>query len=209
MAQTFFGNDYDSVQVGGGRALPADGYICRIIKARMTKSRDGLPMVEALFDICEGEYNNYFGDKYKANLMRNPQAEYPSNGRAKVVAVDAEGKTKKTFKGFVTSIEHSNDMTMPREDTAFLNALSGKLIGVIFGREEFLGGDGKPHWVTKPRWYRSVQDIESGNFEVPEDTPLATSAPSTDFGSNVSALFGDVPVTEVDSFSAAEDDIPF
>lgn len=211
MAQTFFGSDYDSVQVGGSKALPKGGYICKIIKARMTKSADNLPMLEALFDICEGEYSNYFGDKYRANLMRNPQSDYPSNGRAKVVAVDAEGKTKKTFKGFVTSVEHSNEVNLPREDNAFLKSLEGKYIGVIFGREEFEGTDGKTHWATKPRWYRSVQDIESDNYDVPEDTYLAPSAPSA-FAQGASALFGNVPVTETsgaDSFSALMDDIPF
>ncbi len=211
MAQTFFGSDYDSVQVGGSKALPKGGYICRIIKARMTQSRDGLPMLEALFDICEGEYSNYFGDKYRANLMKNPKSEYPANGRAKVVAVDAEGKTKRTFKGFVTSVEHSNEVNLPREDNAFLKALEGKTIGVIFGREEFEGTDGKTHWATKPRWYRSVQDIESGNYEVPEDTYLEPSTPST-LAQGASALFGNVPVTEIngaDSFSALMDDIPF
>lgn len=208
MAQTFFGSDYDSVQVGGSKALPKGGYICRIIKARMTKSANNLPMLEALFDICEGEYSNYFGDKYRANLMKNPQSEYPSNGRAKVVAVDAEGKAKKTFKGFVTSVEHSNEINLPREDNAFLKALEGKCIGVIFGREEFEGTDGKTHWATKPRWYRSVQDIESGNYDVPEDTYLAPSAPSS-FASGASALFGNVPVTETDSFAQLDSDIPF
>lgn len=211
MAQTFFGNDYDSVQVGGGKSLPAGGYVCRITKARMTQSRDGLPMVEALFDICEGEYANFFHDKYKANLMRNPQAEYPKNGRAKVIAVDANGNTKKTFKGFNTSIEKSNGITLPREDNAYLNALAGKLIGVIFGREEFEGTDGETHWATKPRWYRSVEDIDKGNYETPKDVPLTQSTPTASFNTeSVSALFGsDVPVQEVDSFNAAMDDIPF
>lgn len=201
-----FGNDYDSVQVGGGKALPAGGYICRIIKARMTQSSKGLPMVEALFDICDGEYANYFNEKYKANLMKNPQSEYPNNGRAKVVAVNEDGTTKATFKGFVTSIENSNDLTMPRNDEAFISALSGKLIGVIFGREEFQGTDGKTHWATKPRWYRSVADIQSGNFDVPKDTYINKSSAYNNTATVADSLFGsDIP----DNFSAAEDDIPF
>lgn len=197
MPNSLFGNDYDSVQVGGGKALPSGGYICRIIKARLTQSRDGLPMVEALFDICEGEYANYFGDKHRENMKRDPNAEYPKNGRIKVVAVDKDGKTKRTFKGFNTSVEHSNDMILPRENVAYLNALSGKLVGVIFGREEFEGTDGKMHWTTKPRWYRSVADIESGNYDVPDDV-YATQ--NSYYGG-----LGDMP----DSFSAAQDDIPF
>lgn len=209
MAQTFFGNDYDSVQIGG-KSLPAGGYICRIIKARMTESGDHLPMVEALFDICEGEYADYFHNKYKANLMKNPQAEYPKNGRVRVVAVDENGNTKKTFKGFVTSVEHSNEINLPREDNAFLNALAGKLIGIVFGREEFMGTDGKTHWTTKPRWYRSVADIDSGNYETPEDVPYVANNPSGFSTQSVSALFGnDVPVSEMDTFNAATDSIPF
>lgn len=205
---SLFGNDYDSVSVGGGKTLPAGGYVCKIIKARVTESSDHLPMVEALFDICEGEYANYFGDKHRRNLMNDPKSEYPRSGRIKVVAVDAEGKTKRVFKSFNTAVEHSNDFILPRDTNAYLNALAGKYVGVIFGREEFKGTDGKNHWATKPRWYRSVEDIENGDYEVPEDTYLAPSAPSA-FGSGVNDLFGDVPVTEVDSFNAVMDDIPF
>ena len=209
MATSLFGNDYDSIQVGGGsKALPAGGYICRIIKARITESSNKLPMVEALFDICEGEYANYFGDKHRNNMMRDPKSEYPKNGRIKVVAVDENGKTKKTFKSFNTAVEHSNGITLPRDTNAYLNALSGKVVGVIFGREEFRGSDGKNHWATKPRWYRSVEEIESGNYDVPEDTYLEQTA--WNIASGASALFGsDVPVSEVDSFNAAMDDIPF
>lgn len=197
MAQTFFGKDYDSVQLGGGsKPLPAGGYICRIIKARLTNSRDGLPMVEALFDICDGEYTNYFSDKHRANMQNNPQAEYPKNGRAKVIAIDENGNTKKTFKGFCTSIEKSNGITLPREDNAFLNALTGKLIGVIFGREEFQGSDGDMHWVTKPRWYRTVEDIQNGNYDVPDDT-FAQRGSSSGSGFDSS------------SFNSVVDDIPF
>ena len=209
---SLFGSDYDSVQVGGEfKALPAGGYICRIVKAQLTKSSNGLPMVEAIFDICEGEFSNYFSNKYSANLKKNPAtAKYPANGRAKVIAVDAEGRTRPTFKGFVTVIEESNDIKMPREDNAFINALAGKLIGVIFGREEFEGDDGKTHWATKPRWYRSVQAIESGDYQVPEDVYLSKSSYDSGMSTNYSsadALFGNNGIP--DTFSAIEDDIPF
>ena len=192
-----FGRDYDSVQVGGDfKPLPAGGYICRIIGARITSNSNGLPMVEAAFDIVEGEYSNYFSKKHQENLKRNPKSEYPYNGRAKVTAVDAEGHTKKTFKGFVTAVEESNGMTLPREDNAFINALNGKLVGVIFGREEFQASDGKVHWATKPRWYRSVQTIESGEYPVPDDVTLEASN---------GGYYGSIP----SNMSVAEEDIPW
>ena len=186
-----FGNDFDQVQVGGDfKVLPAGGYVCRIIKAKQTTSTDGLPMVEAMIDIVDGEYEKYFGNLYRSKQASDPTAKYPYNGICKVKAVDAEGHTKKLFKSFCTAIEQSNDMELPRHDDAFIKALNGKEIGVIFGREEYMGNDGKAHWSTKPRWYRSTENIYSGNYQVPDDQPLD-------------------PSVKADSFSAAEDDIPF
>ena len=198
MASSLFGRDYDSVSVGGSRALPAGGYICRILKARMIQSSDGRPMVEALFDICEGEYSNYFTDKHRENMKNKPDAEYPRGGRAKVIAINEDGTTKRSFKGFVTSIERSNDINLPREDGAFLKALEGKLIGVIMGREQFQGSNGNLYWTTKPRWYRSVEDIEKGNYDTPDDTYLTQ---DNGYGS-----FNDDPFM---GFSQTTEDIPW
>ena len=197
---SFFGKDYDEVQVGGEyKALPANGYICRIIKARATTSKSsGLPMVEALIDIIDGDYTQYFSKKYEGNKKNDPNSQWPNNGKVRVVAVDEEGNTKKMFKSFCTAIEQSNDLTLPRHDEAFIKALNGKEIGIIFGREEFEGNDGKRHWSTKPRFYRSVETIKSGDFTIPDDEPLS-----------VTSGTGFTPTTNADSFNAAEDDIPF
>ena len=52
-----FGKDYDSVQVGGDfKTLPAGGYVCRILRAKQSVNSNGLPMVEAMIDIIDGEY---------------------------------------------------------------------------------------------------------------------------------------------------------
>ena len=203
---TLFGKDYDSVQIGESKALPSGGYICRIIRAQITTSSNHLPMVEALIDICDGEYSNYFSRKFDEAKKQNTSAPYPYNGRVRVVAVDEQGMTKKTFKGFCTAVEDSNGISLPREDGAFINALSGKLVGVIFGREEFKGKDGKAHWATKPRWYRSVEAIQNGDYEVPNDVFLNNGSNSYNNSFNSSDLFGN---SGADSFSAAEDDIPF
>ena len=137
-------------------------------------------------------------------MSKDVNAKYPYNGVLRVTAVDENGNTKKLFKSLCTAIEQSNDVTLPRNDDAFIKALKDKEVGVIFGREEYIGNDGKPHWSTKPRWYRNTESIYSGSYEVPDDQPLNntyggfTQAPVDSFGEG-----------SVDSFSAAEDDIPF
>ena len=202
MGNTLFGKDYDQVVVGGGnKPLPPGGYVCRVLKAKLTQTKDSkLPMVEAIIDIIDGEYEQYFSKKYEQNKEKHGKdAKFPNNAIVRVVAVDAEGNTKKNFKSFVTAIEESNQMELPKDnDAAFINAITGKEIGILFGREEFIGGDGQSHFTTKPRWYRSVESIMNGEFDIPADQLLDNSYYPT-------ASDADLP----DSFSAASDDIPF
>lgn len=207
MSNSLFGKGYAPQEsTGGSKKLPAGGYICRIMGAKIENAKSsGLPMVVAQFDICEGEYNNFYHDKYKSDMAFRPNATY--QGIARIPAVDEEGKARKGFNTFCGAVEKSNDIKLPTEDTAFLNALKGAVVGIIFGREEVKFSDGRTAMVTKPKFYRSVETIESGSYETPKDEYLAPSAPS--FTENVGSLFGDVPVNEVDTFSAAEDSIPF
>lgn len=210
-----FASDYDKVKVGGEfRGLPSGGYVCIVKKAQMSANRDGLPMIEVRVDIFEGEYKNYFSDLYKDRIGRDPEARWPYNGVLKITAVDSEGHTKKNFKSFCTAIEKSNNIQLPRHDEAFLKALVGKGVGVLYQREEYEGNDGKTHWSTKPKWFRDVETIRSGRFTVPEDVPLpptyGTGFTEVD-ASSISDMFGVTPTYTdgVDSFNAAEDPIPF
>lgn len=209
-----FGKNYDSVVVGEYQALPSGGYVCRIKKAKMTENSEGLPMIEVMADIAEGEFEGHFGKLYRDRMSSDSNAKYPYNGVLRITAVDAEGNTKKNFKSFCTAVEQSNDLTLPRHDEAFLKALAGKLVGVLYQREEYEGNDGKNHWSTKPKWYRNVETIRSGKFQKPEDVPLPPTYGANFSEADVSAMhdiFGaDTTIEGVaDSFNAAEDSIPF
>lgn len=201
MGNTLFGKDYDKVQVGGGgKVLPPGGYVCRILKAKLTHTKDAnLPMVEAIIDIVDGDYEQFFTKKYEENKKQHGKdAKFPNNAILRVVAVDSEGNTRKNFKSFCTAIEESNQMEVPKDnDDAFIKAIQGKEIGVLFGREQFESRDGKLLWSTKPRWYRSVESILNMDYETPADVFLENSYPV--------ASDANLP----DNFSAAEDDIPF
>ena len=183
-----FGKDYDNVKVGGEfTALPANGYVCVVKKARMTTNSNGLPMIEVPIDISEGEYAQYFTNLFRDRMSRDPNSKYPYNGILKITAVDENGNTKKNFKSFCTAIEQSNGIVLPRNDEGFLKALVGMEVGVLYQREEYVGNDGKEHWSTK--------SIRKGNFTVPEDVPL----PDT-YGTGFESA---------DSFSQAESELPF
>lgn len=203
MANSLFGKGFEAIESTSSRKLPAGGYICKIMNAKVENAKSsGLPMVVIQFDICEGEYNNFFHEKYSNDLKFRPTAKY--QGIARIPAVDAEGNARRGFNGFCGAIEKSNDIKLPLEDVAFLNALKNAYVGIVFGREEVEFDDGRTAMVTKPKFYRSTQAIESGDYETPKDELLSRS----DYGSEPQ---DSVPsfLEGVDSFSSAEDDIPF
>lgn len=210
-------NDYDSVALSNFKELPPGGYICRILKAEERKTSTDKPMLVVALDICEGEHSNFFMNLFKERKKNSEtplRVKYPNNGMAYLVVLNSEGQTRKQFKSFITSVEESGGHVVWGDN--FCKSLEGATVGVLFGREEYEGNDGKNHWSTKPFFFRSVEKIESGDWTVPEDRPLPEMVGygASGYGSNLatsaSNLFGnDIPVSEVDSFSAAEDDIPF
>ena len=188
-------SDYDSVEVGNYKVLPAGGYVCRIIGAQETKSRTGKDMVKVAFDICEGEYSGYFMDQFnerKAAAENPEQVRWPFSGTKWILLLDVEGNTSKGFKGFCTALEDSGTEVWVK-DTFDASRLKDAAVGVIFRREES-EYEGKISWRTVPLSFRSVKTIEDGDFTVPEDKPIVKRA---DFAA------------VIDTFSAAEDDIPF
>lgn len=196
-------NDYAEVQVGGDyRTLPADGYKCQILKAEIKDNRKGNPMIVLALEICEGDYAGFFQDKWqkKKNSSDKPnEVKYPNDGIIYTNIYDAEGNTSRNFKGLCTSLEEGGVTVWDDKDVLQIQNFKNAKVGVLFRREEN-EWNGKTFWQTKPCSFRSIATIESGDFKVPDEKPLVKSAfplPSVE------------DISTVDSFSAAEDDIPF
>ena len=185
--------DYDNVRIGEPRILPAGGYICKILNAEETESRGGKPMLKVSFDIDEGEYKGYFRDLFKGwkeNSDDPATVKWPFTGTKWVMFYNSEGKTNRDFKSFCTSLEDSGTKVWIN-DTFDVNGLRGATLGLIFRREEHEYNNARS-WRTVPVGFRSVKTIEDGNYNVPEDKPLPEPV-----------------LTETDSFTALDEDLPF
>lgn len=190
--------DYDNVRIGEARILPAGGYICKIKRAEETESRAGRPMIKIAFDIDEGEFAGYFSEQFqnKKAMAEDPSdVRWPFNGTKWILLYDNEGATNRDFKSFCTALIDSGTEVwkkVGKDDVLDTAAFKDARLGIIFRREEH-DYNGR-FWRTVPWGFRSVKAIEDGAFNVPDDKPLAPKA-------------GAYEIT--DSFSAAEDDIPF
>jgi len=187
--------DYDSVRVGDYRILPAGGYICRIMKAEETTSGSGKPMLKVAFDICDGEFNGYFMDQFQSfkSFAEDPKSvKWPFSGTKWIMFLDNEGNTNRDFKAFCTALEDSGTQVWAN-DVLNVSAMKDAQVGIIFRREQHEYNN-LTNWRTVPYRFRSVEAIESGDYQVPEDKPIIKASE-----------MAIIP----DSFSAAEDDIPF
>lgn len=198
-------SDYNDVSGFGQsefKSLPKGGYICRIIMAEEAMSKTNKPMLHVAFDIVEGEYTGYFMNLFqqrkKSNTDPMREVKYPFEGQAWIMVNDYEdpNKTSRKFKGFCTAVEDSGTEIWNLDGSLALDRVKGAEVGVIYQSVEH-EYNGKTSWRAEPWGFRSIESIATGDFFVPDDKPLPdTYGTAFNNGSN-------------DSFSAAEDDIPF
>lgn len=164
--------DYENVQANSNfTPLAPGGYVCRIMGVQEAATQKGIPSLHVSLDIAEGPEANRFATEYRNDTR--PDKKWGCIYRQTITTKD--GGTSPFFKGLITAIEESNGMTVQwtEDPNAFAAQFKGKLIGVIFGREEYEKNDGNRAWSTKAQLCMPVAKIRSGDFKVPEDKPLA------------------------------------
>lgn len=160
---------YEEARVFGEyKPLPSDGYVCVIKQVREQYSRNGNPMIVIALDIAEGDYKGYYEQSYKADTREDKK--WGCN--VYQLTENSEGKCTSGFKTFVTSVEKSNPGFQTVWGDGFCAAFKGRLVGGLFGREEYQKKDGSLGWSTKCMFFRSVDTIRNGEFTVPDDLYL-------------------------------------
>lgn len=169
--------DFDSVQgFNDWVALPAGGYVCRIMQVEETVSKAGNAMITISLDIAEGEFAKYFENSYKND--KRPDKKWGCTAYQLVYDLENSNSTNKGFKTFTTAVCDSNSgFTIPWGNN-FGNGFKNKLVGVIFRREQYWGDDNQKHFKAKPYSFRGVETIRSGKFKTPEDKLLNDSQPT-------------------------------
>ena len=153
--------DWDTAQAytGDVERMTPGGHIVKIMNARMDMSKNGRPMLVVSFDICEGSPLDGFYRR-KHDSRKNAGFTTGWGGVIRFMLYASDGvSTNGFFKGFITSVEESNPGYRFNWDE---RGLEGKLVGLVFGEEEYLGNDGKPHTSVKAQQARSVEAIRAG-----------------------------------------------
>lgn len=158
-----FNGDFETLKVGG--------YVCKILKVQLEEGKHYGDLLRIAFDIVEGESAGYFKRQFEKKKQSNPETKW----QGMLYQTIQNGENLKYFKGFITAIENSNTGYSFKKSNFNEQTLKDKIIGIVFGSEEFEANDGTVKTTIKPRFVRSVEQIRIGNFQVPECKKLAKS----------------------------------
>lgn len=190
-------NNFDEVNAGGDfTPIALGGHHAVIVSVKEQKSSTGKDMVVVALDFAKndsqpGYFKNQFDNDNRA------EKKWPYQAVQYIVTEDADGKCSRSFKGFITSFERSNNVTTKWDDK-FAAQFKNKKIGVVYGEvEEEYNGEVKTR--HRIRWFCEDAKVDSQNIPDKKYLPTSTSKPTAKPGDDG---FMEVP-------AGADEEIPF
>lgn len=138
--------------------LPAGGYVCRILSATDHPTEEK-PYLEIVYDIAEGEHAGYYSDDWgKDNVWAHSTRWYYTKAALGM------------FKGNLKAVDESNGTSFETSAATGIDErrMSGCLIGLIIGEEEYESNVGDIRTRLKVRRAVPAQNIREGKFKQPE-----------------------------------------
>ena len=103
------GWDVTPAVIGSGNVwvLPANNYICKIVDAQETVSKNGRPMLKLAFDIAEGEFTDFYKNRFvKDKETKKDKAKWNNDA---IFYQLTDGEALGRFKGVIECLEESNN----------------------------------------------------------------------------------------------------
>ena len=157
-------NSFDDVNAGGDfTPIEVGGHHAVIMSVKEQKSSTGKDMVVVALDFAKNDRQaGYFKDQFDKDTRS--EKKWPYQAVQYIVTEDAEGKCSRSFKGFITAFERSNNTTTNWGDK-FVNQFKNKKIGVVYGEvEEEYNGEVKTR--RRIRWF--CEDAKADEAGIPE-----------------------------------------
>lgn len=174
-------NNYDNTKAFSQyEPLPAGCYVCKIMQVAETKSSTGKDMIVVSLDIAEGEQKDFYTKSYKEDTREDKK--WGCN--VYLLTEDQDGNTSKKFKGFIENVADSNSGWNVVWGDKFCDCFKGKLVGGLFGREEYRKQNGENAWATKCFYFDTVDRIREGKCKTPKDKYLQQSSGTSSSGSD-------------------------
>lgn len=185
--------DYESTpEFTVSEKLPAGAYVVKIKRAE--ESGGALCI---LFDIAEGEFKDYFMDKFQ-----NDRKKYPDNARYKGVyrlwypsGKEYDETNKQRMKTVLKLIKEENKLKVDFSKEWDENALKGAKVVLVFQDQEY-DYNGRQGFTPQPYGAITMENYKAGRFTIPAPKRLKASQ------SEAAEGFVESPVS-------SDEDLPF
>lgn len=158
-------NNYENTQAHGDfTPVEFGGHKLIIKQVTETTSKTGKPMVVVLFDFAPDDIQpGYFTKQFRDDIR--PDKKWPNQATQYILTEDENGDCSRSFKTFITCVEHSNSGFTTQWGDAFAKQFKNKKIGGVFGSQmDYYDGKEKEKRVL--RWFISVDKVTDA--KIPE-----------------------------------------
>ena len=158
-------NNYENTQAQGEfTPVELGGHRLVIKQVSETKSKTGKPMIVVLFDFAPDDVQpGYFMKQFRDDIR--PDKKWPNQATQYILTEDQDGNCSRSFKTFITCVEHSNAGFTTHWGDNFSNQFKNKTIGGVFGPQmDYYNGKEREKRVL--RWFVSIDKVADAN--VPE-----------------------------------------
>lgn len=155
-------NNYENVQAGGDYTpIEVGGHHAVIMSVKEKLSSTGKNMVVVALDFAKNDKQpGYFKDQFDKDTRSDKK--WPYQAVQYIVTEDNTGNCSRSFKGFITSFERSNNCKATWGEK-FVNQFKNKKIGVVYGEvEEEYNGEVKTR--RRIRWFCEDGKVDSQNI---------------------------------------------
>ena len=127
------------------------------------QSKNGKDMIKVSFDFAANDKQpGYFMESFKNDIR--PEKKWPNQATQYILTEDSEGNCSRSFKTFITCVEHSNKMQVQWGEN-FGQQFKNKAVGGVFGPQlDYYENKEREKRVL--RWFVSVDKVKDA--QVPD-----------------------------------------
>ena len=158
-------NNYENTQAQGEfTPVELGGHYLIIKDVTETQSKNGKDVIKVSFDFAANDKQpGYFMKSFKNDIR--PDKKWPNQATQYILTEDENGNCSKSFKTFITCVEHSNSGFVTQWGDNFGAQFKNKVVGGVFGPQKDYY-ENKEREKRVLRWFVSVDKVK--DVQVPD-----------------------------------------
>lgn len=162
-------NNYENTQAQGEfTPVELGGHKLVIKQVSEKESKNGKPMIVVLFDFAQDDVQpGYFAKQFADDIR--PDKKWPNQATQYILTEDENGNCSRSFKTFLSCVEHSNTNFETQWGDNFGQQFKNKKIGGVFGPQmDYYDGKEKEKRVL--RWFTSIDKVADAQVPTMSET---------------------------------------